>query len=81
MNEENHEYEYEAVPEKANDSPLAMPEGVIERMQKHAERTGDKLPDVISTSSLSLRASTHAKIGWKRMRTYSSTGQSNVSSS
>ena len=39
MNEENNEYEYDATTENASDTPLAMPEGVLERMQKHAERT------------------------------------------
>ena len=48
MNEETNEYEYvEEETTKADAGPLAMPEGVIERMKKHAERTGDKLKEVI----------------------------------
>ena len=63
MNEETNEYEYEATTEKANDTPLAMPEGVMERMQKHAERTGDKLPDVIK-HFLSFIESEHSCEDW-----------------
>ena len=63
MNEENNEYEYDATTENASDTPLAMPEGVLERMQKHAERTGDKLPDVIK-HFLSFIESEHSCEDW-----------------
>mgnify|MGYP003124925261 CR=1 FL=1 len=41
--------EYDNVEEETtNATPMSLPQGVMERMEKHAERTGDKLTEVIT---------------------------------
>ena len=62
MNETNEYDTEEAQPEKA--TPMSLPEGVIERMEKHAERTGDKLPDVIK-HFLSFISDEHSCDDWQ----------------
>jgi len=62
MNDTN---EYEDVDDQPeNATPMSLPHGVIERMEKHAERTGDKLPEVIK-HYLSFIADEHSCEDWQ----------------